>query len=60
MNIIENSGSVEVCVAADHESQTSFEVLLTTRDSSAIGKFIASSVLWSIHLHCVIMMGSLV
>ena len=34
----ESGGFVEVCVMADHDSQASYEVILTTTDDSATGK----------------------
>ncbi len=37
LEVYEDSGFVEICVEADHESQTTFEVLLRTTDVTAIG-----------------------
>ena len=34
----ESGGFVEVCMMADHDSQASYEVILTTMDGSAMGK----------------------
>ena len=34
----EDSGFVQVCLQADHFSQTAFEVMLTTQEGTAIGQ----------------------
>ena len=34
----ESSGYVKICVEADHQSQTTYEVILSTVDDTAIGK----------------------
>ena len=34
----ESGGYVEVCMIADHDSQASYEVIITTTDVSATGK----------------------
>ena len=35
--IIESSGSFEICLEADHQSQSVFEITLSTMDGTAIG-----------------------
>ena len=38
MSVLESERFVEVCVMADHDSEASYEVTLSTRDGSATGK----------------------
>ena len=38
VRVNESAGYVKVCVEADHESETSYEVILSTEDGTARGK----------------------
>ncbi len=38
LQVNESSEFVEICVQADHEIQTPFEVVLSTSDVTAVGK----------------------
>ena len=38
VEVLESAGFVEICVEADHESQTTYEVVLSTVEDSATGK----------------------
>ena len=37
LNVSESDGFVKVCVEADHESQITYEVILSTMDDTATG-----------------------
>ena len=49
INFGEEDGFAEICVEADHESQRTFEVMLSTSDSSALGRSAASQSKGYIH-----------
>ena len=38
LQVNEDSGFVEICVQADHQTQTVYEVTLSTMDDTALGK----------------------
>ena len=42
INLSEEDGFAEICIKADRESQRTFEVTLSTSDSSALGRSTAS------------------
>ena len=41
IQVNEDNGFVEICVQADHQTQTVYEVTLSTIDNTALGKLLS-------------------